>query len=105
VRVRNKDGEQDTIANILNRSDDDIFNKKAKVDAGQAMFYQDDYFGAPDINNDYGDLGLGPELSRSSFVIYNKREFGKVPWDSRWTDCLRYLEVFYINPYTGTIIE
>jgi Tfp pilus assembly protein FimT len=105
VRVRNIDGQQDTIANIPNDSGDDIFNKKAKVDARQAMFYQDDYFGAPHINNNYGDLGLGPELSRSSFIIYNKNDFGKVPWDSRWTDYLQYLKVFYINSYTGTIIE
>jgi hypothetical protein len=73
-------------------ADDAIFND---LNTSEAMFQEDSDSQPP----------LQKELSRSSFVIYNRREFEKVPWDSRWTDCLRYLEVFYINPYTGTIIE
>jgi hypothetical protein len=75
------------------------------VDAGEAMFYQDDYFGAPHINNSYGDLGLGHELSRSNFIIYSKTEFSRVDFNSRYTDYLQYLDILYVNSYTGKIIE
>jgi prepilin-type N-terminal cleavage/methylation domain-containing protein len=103
VCVRNRNGEQDTPANAANTSDDDVFNKKGDVDNGIGMFYQDDYWG----NGTNPDLGLGPEPSRSNFVIYDKTEFGKVNINSRWTDYLSRLasEVVYINPYTGTIIQ
>jgi hypothetical protein len=64
VRVRNRDGFPDTAGNT-NISGDDIFNKKAQVNAGYAMFYQDD-----DTL-----LGLGQELSRRGFIIYDRLEF------------------------------
>ncbi len=103
VRVRNKDGEVDSDSNT-GTSDDDVFNKKDMVDVGEAMFYQDDYFGAdwsphPEI------LGLGEEQSQKSFVIYDKQAFEQVDADKRWTDYLQGLEVFYVNPYTGRIIR
>ena len=45
------------------------------------------------------------ELSRGSFVIYDKKEFSKIDSTRRWTDYLCRLQVLYLNPYTGTIIE
>lgn len=89
VRVRNRDGQTgDT-------SDDDVFNTSNNVDDGIGMFYQDDY----------ASLGLGQERSRNSFVVYDKKEFESVDAQSRWTDCLQYLEVVYVSPYTGQIIN
>ncbi len=102
IRIRNRDGERDTLANINNNSYDDVFNKKLVVDDDNAMFYQDDYYLGYDSNP---ELGLGPELSRRSFVIYDKVQFGKVDPNRRWTDYLRTLDIIYINPYTGTIVS
>ncbi|MHC4396982.1 MAG: pilus assembly FimT family protein [Planctomycetota bacterium] len=115
IRVWNRDGERDTIANSANISYDDVFNKKQQVDRdykgydiyanppGAGMLYQDDYYGV--LNNPYGNLGFGPELSRRSFIIYDKIQFSKIDWDKRWSDYLSGLDVIYINPYTGTIVS
>jgi type II secretory pathway pseudopilin PulG len=92
VRVRNRDGERDTSST---KSYDDVFNKRAEVNTGVGMFYQDDY----------ADLGLGKEPSRNSFIIYDRDIFEKTDKGSRYTDYLRDLEVVYINPYTGTMIN
>jgi len=102
VRVRNRNGEGD-YASYTNFSMDDIFNKKAKVDAGLAMFYQDDYFG----DNIYLNIGLGPEPSRNGFVIYETKIFNQTNINLRWTDYLSRLALkpVYINPYTGTIVS
>ena len=103
--MRNKDGYPDTTANTQ-ISNDDIFNKKAQVDAGTGLFYQDDYFGAS--SSSYSDLGLGPEQSRSSFIIYDKCKFTQAYQKRRvWTDYLSKLagQMIYISPYTGTIIS
>jgi len=63
VRTRNRHGHVDTSANT-DTSTDRIFNKKDQVDAGDAMFYQDDYIG--DGSNSYPNLGLGQELKVST---------------------------------------
>ena len=105
IRARNRDGYPDTSANTF-VSNDDVFNKKAQVDTGIGIFYQDDYFGAG--GSSYPDLGLGPEQSRSSFVIYEKNKFMQAYKRHRaWSDYLVKLvrQVIYINPYTGTIIS
>jgi len=105
IRARNKDGYPDTTTNT-SISNDDVFNKKAQVDAAVGMFYQDDYFGAG--RSPYPDLGLGPEQSRSSFVIYEKKKFVQAFRRHRaWSDYLAKLaqDTVYINPYTGTIIS
>ena len=102
VRTRNKDGYVDSSANS-NTGTDQVFNKKTEVDAGDAMFYQDDYIG--DDLNSYPNLGLGQELSRNNFIIYDKRALDAVNEASRWTDYLQHLEVIYISPYTGQIIN
>jgi hypothetical protein len=102
VRIRNKNGYPDTTADN-NVSNDDIFNKKEEVDAGKAMFYQDDYCNG--MGNTYGDMGLGPELSRQSFIIYDKTIFERLDPSSRYIDYLKGLKRININPYIGTMIE
>ena len=99
VRVWNRDGAPRWPL-LLDNSNDDVFNTIARITdilnpAG--MFVQDDYAGD----------GLGQELSRSSFVIYDRAEFGGVNVNSRWTDYLARLvsEMIYINAYTGRIIS
>jgi len=95
VRVRNRDAEGD-YPSYGDLSRDDVFNKKAKVDVGIAMFYQDDY----------ADLGFGKESSRNSFIIYKEEKFRQAYENGRvWSDYLRKLVPEYINPYTGTMIE
>jgi len=126
VQVRNRDGVADTNYEMTrgNRSDDDVFNKKGDVDKTSSvlvsmgmgrekgMFYQDDYYGGldtpayPDVPPD-PDLGLGPEYSRTRFLIYNRTEFkGAYERRTAWSDYLIRLvgETTYINPHTGTII-
>jgi len=90
VRTRNRHGQT-----TANSSTDDVFNTIDNVNAGVALFYQDDYAGR----------GLGQELSRNSFIIYDKRALDAVNEDSRWTDYLQHLEVVYVSPYTGQIIN
>lgn len=105
VQVRNRDGYVDSAGNT-NISYDDIFNKKAQVEAGIGMFYQDDFFGV--WWSPFPNLGLGPEESRRSFIIYDRLEF-KRAYD-RGQAYSGYLvklvpEMIYINPYTGIMIE
>jgi prepilin-type N-terminal cleavage/methylation domain-containing protein len=94
VRVRNRNGKR----RGNNSSKDDIFNTKDNVTDPLnpvGMFIQDDY----------AELGLDEEPSRRSFIVYDKLEFGKVDENRRWSDYLEYLELIYINPYTGTMIK
>jgi Tfp pilus assembly protein PilE len=81
---------------------DAVFNESAQVDAGVAMFYQDDYFGPG------SDLGLGPEPSRNRFIILDRDKFARAYKAGKvWSDYLAALatETIYLNPYTGTIIS
>ena len=91
VRVINKEGKR-----YSDDSKDDVFNSESKVKDRIAMFVQDTYFS---IN------GLDEEPSRNSFRIYDKTVFEKLNPLSRYNDYLRNLEVVYINPYTGTMIN
>jgi prepilin-type N-terminal cleavage/methylation domain-containing protein len=105
VQVRNKDGYVDSAAD-RSISSDDIFNKKAQVDAGIGMFYQDDYFNA--TWSTYPNLGLGPEPSRKSFVIYRKDRFDKAYKRARaWSEYLVKLtnSITYVSPHTGELIS
>jgi hypothetical protein len=95
VRVRNRDGKSDS---DIPRSYDDIFNTAYNVETAQiAPFYQDDYWTAP--------YAFGPEPSRNSFVIYDTKRLKQTATNLRWTNYLSLLNRFYINPYTGTIIN
>jgi len=95
VRVRNRDGiyrPDNTVANKV--SLDDMFNSPQNIaNAGAGMFIQDDY----------AELGLGAEMSRNRFVVYDGNQFGKLNAVGRF-DYLSRLEPVYINPYTGTMI-
>jgi Tfp pilus assembly protein FimT len=85
VQTRNRDGESSGTD-----SKDDIFNTKTNVEDNKiGMFVQDSE----------------KELSRNSFRIYDKDTFEKVDENNRWSDYLEDLEVIYINPYTGTMIN
>lgn len=95
IRVRNRDG----AGAADDSSTDDIFNTMNNVDAGTAMFYQDDYFVGP------ANRGLGPEPSRRAFAIYDKKRFDKLSPSNRWSDYLVELRLIYINAYTGTMIS
>ena len=99
AQVRNRNGRLDSSST---QSFDDVFNTETQITDPTnpyGMFYQDDiaHFG----------IGLGPELSRNSFVIYDRLEFKKAfEAGMAWSDYLIRLggETTYINPHTGTII-
>ena len=103
VRVRNRNGKKDSSSP---QSLDDIFNTEKQITnltAPCGMFYQDDYFsGSPP------DLGIGPELSRNRFVIYDRNTFRQVyETGQAYSQYLKDLKgsMIYINPYTGTMIS
>jgi prepilin-type N-terminal cleavage/methylation domain-containing protein len=95
VRIRNRTGKID------DSGTDDVFNTTNNIDDVDGdgitfgMFDQDDY----------ADLGLGQESSRNCFVLYNQKDFEAVPSFTRWTDYLQNLDVIYVNPHTGEIIN
>ena len=96
VRVRNRDGIYQPNNGLSNKvSMDSIFNSPDNItNYGVGMFVQDDY----------AELGLGAELGRNRFVIYDKTQFDKLNAAGRF-NYLNSLELNYINPYTGTIIS
>jgi type II secretory pathway pseudopilin PulG len=107
VRVRNRDEIPDSPGEIGNPSYDDIFNKKADVDNGIGMFYQDDY-AAQDYRLNYypTNWGLGQESSRNSFIIYDTRKFKQeYKKGTPYSGYLNQLKPVFVSPYTGTIIE
>jgi prepilin-type N-terminal cleavage/methylation domain-containing protein len=60
----------------------------------------------PMFEDDYNDAApFKQESSRNSFIIYDKTIFEKLDPSSRYTDYLKNLEVVFINPYTGTMIN
>jgi hypothetical protein len=105
VQTRNRDGIPDSTGRINDYSNDDIFNKKVRVDAGLAMFYQDDYFNPAWSAWPGLDLGLGLEASRTGFVIYDTKIFKQTSPHRRWPDYIYHLKAVFINPYTGMIVN
>lgn len=98
VRVWNRHGWR---ANDTTQSTDEVFNSPAQVvnPAVRAMFYQDEF---------PSETGLGPEFSRTSFVIFERARLRdayqrKVPW----TGYLQSLAAsrVYVSPYTGALIS
>ena len=100
VEISNRDGFRQPTS--LSHSMDDIFNSPENIkDNKTGMFIQDDYF-----NGSPPDRGLGPELSRNGFIIYERDKFKAAFENGRaWSDYLKNLDAIYINPYVGTIIE
>ena len=70
---------------------DPVFNDLSSSDA---MFQEDSYNTFP----------YWQELSRNSFITYDKKRLDNVNQSSRWSDYLVRLVPIYINAYTGTII-
>jgi Tfp pilus assembly protein FimT len=91
VLVINREGKK-----YSDNSEDDVFNSGSKVQDGIALFIQDHY---------YSVSGLDEEQSRNSFRIYDRDIFGKVNPANRVSDYLQDVDIVYINPYTGTIID
>ncbi len=90
VRVRNRNGSTN------DTSHDDIFNTQNNVENnGVGMFYQDDY----------PNLGLGEEMGRDRFIIYDMNKLKKINTNNRWNGYLNTLQPVYVNPYTGTLIN
>jgi len=108
VWLRNRDGIPDSQGQVGSISADDVFNKLAAVNAGIGMFYQDDYFNAWWSFDPSLDLGLGPELSRNGFIIYERQKLRRAfERSTAWSQYLVKIaaEKVYINSYTGTIIS
>jgi len=102
VRVRNRDGYTATSSSY---SQDDIFNRISQIQAGIGMFLQDDYY-AGYTGSPVTVLGIGPEPSRNSFVIYDTKKFKQAYNNGNpYTGYLNQLKRIYINPYTGTIVN
>jgi type II secretory pathway pseudopilin PulG len=100
VRVRNRNGiYQPDNSNPDKFSMDNVFNSPVNIaNHSLGMFIQDDY----------PQMGFGPEESRNSFVIiYEKKEFEQArERGAAWSGYLaqRAQDMIYINSYTGTMI-
>lgn len=126
VQVRNRQGIPDTKARLANHSRDDIFNKKGDVDISSAalvslgmgnelgLLYQDDYFGVLDTpaypdGPAKPDFGLGPEYSRTSFVVYDSNQLQRAFLNGKaWSEYLSSLaanDAVYVSPYTGDLLS
>jgi len=96
VRVRNRDGIYKPNNGVSGKvSTDSIFNSPDNITNYRVGIF---------IQDDYAELGLGAELSRNRFVIYDKIQLDKLDAMRRF-DYLSKLDLVYINPYTGTIIS
>jgi hypothetical protein len=102
VTIRNKDGKTEgTQTSTI--SNDQVFNTYTKITHltdPYGMFVQDEDAGNPQAE------GLERESSRNSFVIYDRKTFaGYFNNHNAYSEYLENLEIFYINAYTGTIID
>lgn len=98
VRVWNRHGRRPGSGT---QSPDEIFNSPAQVvnPDVRAMFYQDEF--PP-------ETGLGPEFSRTNFVIFDRAKLRDAhKRGAPWTNYLRGLsaERIYVSPYTGALIS
>jgi len=95
VRIRNRhDVYQPDNTVIGKKSADNVFNSTVNIaDHRVGMFVQDDY----------AERGLGAELSRNGFIIYDKLIFQNLDAVGRF-NYLSRLEFKYLNLHTGTII-
>jgi len=84
--------------------EDGIFNWKDVVDAGGAMFYQDDYGGSSKSRHPE-NRGIGAENSRKGFILYDKRQLQQTDPARRWSKYLGLLPPETVSPYTGELIK
>jgi prepilin-type N-terminal cleavage/methylation domain-containing protein len=105
VRIENKDG-RTTANETATLSDDEVFNTLAKLTNTtpanrHGMFLQDDNKGSVPAFS-----FVGQEYSRNSFVIYDRERLSSCfQKNQRWVDCIGKLQVYYVNSYTGTLID
>jgi len=111
VRVRDKDGVYwpRNDPGSTRTSNDDVFNSLENICQYKVgMFIQDDYSARNGTDN-AGELGLGKENSRTSFVIYDlatlRAVYGtQTPW-SGYLGRLSAAEALYVSPYAGNLIS
>jgi hypothetical protein len=113
VRVRNRDGVTEIKGQTTVRSLDNVFNTRNRVSGyDKYRVPANDYY-IPEagmfVQDDYLDLGLYHELSRRSFIVYEKEKLQEAyGLDKPYSGYLAELELnqeIYINPYTGTMIN
>lgn len=112
VRVRNRDGYvlPSNESGSSKVSLDQIFNSSANItEYGRGMFLQDDYSVRNPSPGNAVDYGLGKEMSRTGFVVYDRRRFAdafreKMVW-SEYLSKLSGDEVVHVSPHTGTLIS
>ncbi len=101
AQVRNKDGKADP--QNAKDSSDRVFNSKINVESGIGRFFQDYTKGdANEID------GLWKEPTRTSFFIFDRKEFEKVDSSKRYSDFISKIKdqsTYYLNPYNGKIIR
>ena len=103
VRVRNNKGKDH---NDPGPCMDEVFNRIGEVQSGVAQFVQDDYWD----KSTGPEAGLGPEASRTGFLIFDRKEFNQAyERGAAWTQYLSRLKLapgmVYVSPYTGRIIS
>jgi len=112
VRVRNRDGYvlPSNESGSSKVSLDQIFNSASNItEYGRGMFLQDDYSTRNPSPGNASNYGLGKEMSRTGFVIYNRLRFAelfgrKVVWSDYLTG-LSGDDVVYVSPHTGTLVS
>lgn len=57
------------------------------------------------VEDNHDDFGVGAEMSRREFVIYDRSKFEKMTTGSQRRNYLNGLNTLYVNPYTGEIIK
>ncbi len=111
VRVRNRDGYvlPSNESGSSKVSLDQVFNSAVNITTyGRGMFLQDDYSVRNPSPGNAADYGLGKEMSRTGFVVYDRQRFAdsfrrRVAW-SEYLSKLSGDEVVYVSPHTGTLV-
>jgi prepilin-type N-terminal cleavage/methylation domain-containing protein len=99
-RMRNRHGKfRPNDGGAEGDSNDKMFNSEANVEAGIAEFIQDDY----------ADLGLGGELSRVQFKIFDAMKYKELGTSQKRFEYLNDddddgLPYVYVNQYTGKLM-
>jgi prepilin-type N-terminal cleavage/methylation domain-containing protein len=75
---------------------DDVFDTIPNIIGGAAGRFAVD---------DEEIYGIGVEMSRNKFILYDRDKFRKMTTGQQRFDYLNRLDVRYINPYTGEIIK
>ena len=74
-------------------SNDIVFNSQANIDLRLAQFIQDDY----------ANLGLGGELSRIQFKIFDINEYNKLDSADKKCEYLNGLPYYRVNQFSGEL--